>query len=55
MHRDTLTRTSISSHVSDLRDLSRQRESLLSQMTALKCDMKRLLTITFPELEKLTR
>ncbi|MCX5841804.1 MAG: hypothetical protein NTY16_10215, partial [Deltaproteobacteria bacterium] len=46
--------TSISPHVSDLRDLFRQRESLLSQMTALKCDMKRILTITFPELEKLT-
>lgn len=54
MHMDTLAQTSISPHVSDLRDLSRQRESLLSQMTALKCDMKRLLTITFPELEKLT-
>jgi transposase len=53
MHMDRLTQTSISPHVSDLRDLSRQRESLLSQMTALKCDMKRLLTITFPELEKL--
>ena len=54
MNMDTLAQTSISPHVSDLRDLSRQRESLLSQMTALKCDMKRLLTITFPELEKLT-
>jgi len=54
MHMDKLAQTSISPHVSDLRDLSRQRESLLSQMTALKCDMKRLLTITFPELEKLT-
>jgi transposase len=54
MYRDTLAQKSISPHVSDLRDLSRQRESLLSQMTALKCDMKRLLTITFPELEKLT-
>ncbi len=52
MYRDTLAQKSISPHVSDLRDLSRQRESLLSQMTALKCDMKRLLTITFPELEK---
>jgi transposase len=51
---DTLAQTSISPHVSDLRDLSRQRESLLSQMMALKCDMKRLLTMTFPELEKLT-
>jgi transposase len=54
MHMDTSAQTSIASHVSDLRDLSRQRESLLSQMTALKCDMKRILTMTFPELEKLT-
>jgi transposase len=53
IHGDTLAQTSVSAHVSDLRDLSRQRESLLSQMTALKCDMKRVLTITFPELEKL--
>lgn len=52
MYGDTLAQTSISAHVSDLRDLSRQRESLLSQMTALKCDMKRVLTITFPDLEK---
>jgi transposase len=54
MHMDTLAQTCISPYISDLRDLSRQRESLLSQMTALKCDMKRILTITFPELEKLT-
>lgn len=53
-HMDTLAQASIAPHVSDLRDLSRQRESLLSQMTALKCDMKRILTMTFPELEKLT-
>ena len=54
MHTDSLSQRSISPHISDLRDLSRQRESLLSQMTALKCDMKRLLTITFSELEKST-
>jgi transposase len=54
IHMDTLAQTIISPHISDLRDLSRQRESLLSQMTALKCDMKRILTMTFPELEKLT-
>ena len=54
MYVDTLAQASISPHVSDLRDLSRQRESLLNQMMALKCDMKRLLTMTFPELEKLT-
>jgi transposase len=54
MYADRLAQTSISPHVSDLRDLSRQRESLLNQMMALKCDIKRLLTITFPELEELT-
>ena len=54
MNMDKLAQTSISANISDLRDLSRQRESLLNQMMALKCDMKRLLTITFPELEKLT-
>jgi len=54
LYADGLAQSSISPHISDLRDLSRQRESLLSQMTALKCDMKRILTIVFPELEKLT-
>jgi len=54
IHADQLIQTNIPAHISDLRDLSRQRESLLSQMTVLKCDMKRVLTITFPELEKLT-
>jgi transposase len=54
MYADTLAHTSVTPHVSDLRDLSRQRESLLSQITALKSDMKRILTMIFPELEKLT-
>ena len=54
MYADTLVHTSVTPHVSDLRDLSRQRESLLSQMTALKSDMKRIFTMIFPELEKLT-
>ena len=39
---------------SDLRDLSRQRESLVDDMTALKMEIKRLLNITFPELEHMT-
>jgi len=54
VYADGLAQASVSPYISDLRDLSRQRESLLSQMTALKCDMKRILTITFPELEKHT-
>jgi transposase len=40
--------------ISDLRDLSRQRESLVDDMTALKMEIKRLLNITFPELEHMT-
>ncbi len=36
----------------DFRDISRQRESLVDQMTSVKHEIKRLLTITFPELEK---
>lgn len=51
---DGLSVRAISSHIAELRDLSRQRESLISQMTALKCDMRRILSITFPELEKIT-
>jgi len=54
VYADGLAQASVSPQISDLRDLSRQRESLLSQMTALKCDMKRILTITFPKLEKHT-
>ena len=51
LSRDSLGRTVGSSELSDIRDLSRQRESLVDQMTSIKSDLKRLLTITFPELE----
>ena len=51
LNRDSLCRTVKSSELSDIRDLSRQRESLVDQMTSIKSDMKRLLTMTFPELE----
>lgn len=37
-----------------MRDLAKQRESLVDQMTAIKSDTKRVLTITFPELEHIT-
>jgi transposase len=40
--------------LSDLRDLCRQRESLVDEMTSLKIEVKRLLNITFPELEHRT-
>lgn len=51
LNKDSLSQTILSSDIADLRDLARQRESLVDQMSALKSDIKRLLTITFPELE----
>jgi transposase len=48
---DTLIQRATPSLISDLRDLSRQRESLVDEMTSLKIEIKRLLNITFPELE----
>ena len=53
-NRDTLIQRVTPSLISDLRDLSRQRESLVDEMTALKINIKRLLNITFPELEHMT-
>ena len=51
LNRDSLGRTVGSSDFTDIRDLSRQRESLVDQMTSIKIEIKRLLTMTFPELE----
>jgi len=48
---DTLIQRATPSLISDLRDLSRQRESLVDEMTSLKIEVKQLLNITFPELE----
>jgi len=49
--KDSLFQNVLSPESADMRDLARQRESLIDQMTAIKSDTKRLLTITFPELE----
>jgi len=38
----------------ELRDLARRRERLTDQVTKLKGNMKRILSVTFPELEHLT-
>jgi transposase len=53
LKRETLSEGSVSSDIADLRDLSRQRESLVHQMNAVKHEIKRVLTITFPELERI--
>jgi transposase len=49
-NRDSLCQTILSSDLSDIRDLSRQRESLVDQMSSIKSEVKRLLTMRFPEL-----
>ena len=54
LNRDSLSQTLLSSKISDLRDLSRQRESLVDQMSSIKSEIKRLLTMTFPELEHIS-
>jgi len=38
----------------ELRDLARRREKLADHATSLKADMKRILSVTFPELEHMT-
>jgi len=43
-----------SPRLTELKDLSRRRERLVDEMTALKNDMKRILSVTFPELETIT-
>jgi transposase len=52
--RKAYSQSVMSSDITDLRDLSRQRESLVDQMTAQKVDIKRILSVTFPELENIT-
>jgi transposase len=54
LNRDSLCQTLVCSDFSELRDLSRQRESLVDQMSSTKSEIKRLLTMTFPELEHLS-
>jgi transposase len=54
LNRDSLSQTILSSEISDLRDLSRQRESLVDQMSSTKSEVKRLLSMTFPELEHIS-
>jgi transposase len=53
-NRDSMTQRAASPLISDLRELARQRESLVDQMTSLKNDIKRILNLTFPELEHMT-
>ena len=53
VHRESLSQLSFSQDVQDLRDLARERESLITLTSALKNDIRRMLQITFPELESI--
>jgi len=50
-HRSKLSQVSYSQNSQDLKDLARERESLAGMMAGLKNDVRRLLQMTFPELE----
>ena len=54
LQKAAVTTKTESPHLTELRDLSRRRERLVDQTTALKNDMKRILSVTFPELETIT-
>ena len=54
LKREALGEHSCSADIMELRDLARRRERLTDQVTKLKGNMKRILSVTFPELEHLT-
>jgi transposase len=52
--KETLSMDRPSHLISELRDLARRREKLADRVTSPKSDMKRILSVTFPELERVT-
>ena len=50
-YREAVSQLSVSQELQDLRDVARERESLSHLMSATKAEIRRLLRITFPELE----
>ena len=50
-HQEGISELSVSQDLQDLRDLSRERESLCHLIAATKVEIKRVLRTTFPELE----
>ena len=53
LKKDALAMETEAPRLSELKDLSRRRERLADQVTALKNDMLRILSVTFPELESI--
>lgn len=54
LRKEALTMQTEPPRLAELKDLSRRKERLADQMTALKNDMMRILSVTFPELETIT-
>jgi len=54
LRHETLANQSFSTDLAELRDLARRRERLTDQVTRLKGNMKRVLSVIFPELEQIT-
>jgi transposase len=54
LRKEALESQVVSVDLMELRDLARRRERLTDQVTKLKGNMKRILSVTFPELEHLT-
>jgi len=52
-HRQEISQLSVSQDLQDLRDLSRERESLCHLISATKVEIKRVIRTIFPELESI--
>jgi len=52
-HQDSVTQLAVTQDLQDIRDMARERESLCHQISATKVEIRRLLHITFPELESM--
>jgi transposase len=52
-HQEEISQLPVSQDLQDLRDLSRERESLCHLIAATKVEIKRVLRTTFPELESI--
>ena len=50
LNRDSISQLPSSQQTTDLRDLARERESILKMIASMKNDVRRILQSTFPEL-----
>ncbi len=52
-HKNSITQLAVPPDLQDLRDIARERESVIQMISTQTVEMKRLLQTTFPELERL--